>query len=130
MSRTLSIRVLAEVFGNSVDPDDVLDSNGLGGLQLQATGNWKSKTAKDIIVSPADEDVAVPWTNDLVALILLSEQPFKVRPASGETQVTTRAYVLVGDGTTAVRSGPGSVLLDGNGSNEARVEAWIIEAAS
>lgn len=123
MARTAALQILAEVVDAvGLDPC-VIDSDEWPG-PLSLTG-WKVKREETIVVASGAVDQALTFAPGL-ALVLLSDEPFALRLAAGETLLENlRAYVVWGADQTE-SSIDTSVLLSGNGVNESIVKALVI----
>jgi hypothetical protein len=124
MARTVGLRILTElVDAAGLDPCTMDSDEWPGPLSLT---RWKVKREETIVVAAAASDQAFTFTAGLL-LILLSDEPFALRLAAGETLLENlRAFVVCGadEDTSSIST---SVLLSGNGDNETIVKALLIE---
>lgn len=125
MATLASLKIVAELQADSgLDPQCVLDSDDHPG-PFTLSG-YDEKTEQTIALGPAAADQAVTFTA-AAGLILVSDQPFSLRLAGGETLLQNlRAFVVWAD-TVADAVHSTSVLLTGNGENTASIQLKLIE---
>ena len=125
MSSLASLRLIAETFPDAgLDPQCQIDTDEHPGpLQLIGFGEDSHET---IFLAPAAADQAHTFTA-ASALVLVSDQPFSLRLASGESLLTNlRMFVLWAD-DSANAAHSTRVLLTGNGDNTAKIKVLTIE---
>jgi len=120
-----SLKIVAELQADSgLDPQCVLDTDEHPG-PFTLSG-YDEKTERTLALGPAAADQAVTFTA-AAGLIMVSDEPFSLRLAAGETLLTDlRAFVLWSD-SVANAVHETSVLLTGNGQHTAAVQMKLIE---
>lgn len=112
--------------------NDVGETPGCDLDEVISLSGWDNLTHKQFKLAAAAADVPLGLTADATLVVLYShDNPFTVRLASGEKQVTsTRLFAFMGDDEAVAAydtAGPDDILLSGNGTNEASIDAFIIE---
>lgn len=111
------LRILFSLTDGGTDADVELDSARVSPLTFDGV---LAKVDQTIQVGPAvvDQAVALPACS---LVVLISDEPVKVRLLTAETEVTVRALVIAGDDARATAFGAASIRLSGNGTNTAKV---------
>lgn len=121
MAQSAAFRFLVDLFSDlGRDSSFHLDTNeDASPLLLE---NFKECTQQKKVIGPAEVDIAVAIPEDIIALVVYSDQPIKMRLAAAETQMNNmRLFTAIGDDELDTLLASGSILLSGNGSNEAIV---------
>lgn len=126
MSRSAALELLAEVQdATGIDPSVVIDTQDWPG-PLTIEG-WKRKREVTIPLAAAATDEAFAL-NDAIVVLLVSDQPFYLRLAAGETQLgPMRAFLVWGKDELTAASPTVSFLLSGNDTNEAIIRGLVLE---
>ena len=80
-----------------------------------------------LTLAPGAADQAVAFTDCLGILITTRDYDFDLRLAAGETLLENLRTFFVASQDTDEGVHQASVLLTGNGSNEANLEIWLVE---
>lgn len=125
MATTAALKIVAEIMADAgLDPQCLIDTDETPGPFVLE--GWTARVDQTIVLLPAAVDQAVSFT-DAVGLLLVSDEPFDLRLAAGETLLTNlRAFVLWADSVTD-HAHSTSVLLSGKGLATASIQALIIE---
>lgn len=123
-TRKNTLRLTAETQDDTgLEPVCAIDTDSWPG-ELSLSG-FKVDEIATIALSPSAADQAVTITN-VVGLILVSDQPFSLRYAAGETLLANLRLNVIYCDDTDDHAATTSVLLTGNGTNEALVKVYQI----
>jgi hypothetical protein len=111
---------------------DVGETPGCDLDEAISLSGWTNMVHKEFTLAAAAADVPLGLVNDASLVIIFShDNPFSVRLESGAKQITsTRIFAFMGDDEAVAAydtAGPDDILLSGNGTNAASIEAFIIE---
>lgn len=123
MAKEASLRLILDSLNAAGEsPEKTLDET------LDLSGYKSITPGQRIALAAAASDEAVTFT-DVIGLVVMShDNPFSIRLAAGETLVANQRLFVIwanDEDTGAIQT---SVLLTGNGVNEADIEVWKIEA--
>lgn len=129
-SPSLLVRLIAEYVADTGEaPSKELDTQA-STTPLTLSGFTDITPGRKLKLSPTADDYEVAFTSASVLIVFSHDYPFSYRLAAGETLVgPTRLVALAGD-DDAVGALAGPVLLTGNGTNQADLEIWIVEATA
>lgn len=119
--------VLQHMNDTGESPEKTLDTDLLDRSGLVLSGYEDITPGKRIRLTPAAADQAVTFTDALLVAIISRDYPFSWRAGLGETLFENVRFMVVGGYDTTAGVAQTSVLLSGNGTNEADLEIWIIE---
>lgn len=125
-TRAASIQAILEFIADvGLSPECAVDTDESPG-PFTLTG-WDEKLQGTVKVGPTALDQALTFT-DALAIVLVSDQPFDMRLAAGETLLTNQRMFIVWADDTDDGVHQTSVLLTGNTIAQAIVSYFIIEA--
>jgi len=112
--------ILEQIADTGESPETTYDESfTLSGFEEDVT--------KRILLETADADVAVTFTDAIAVLVFSIDNPFKLRLAGGETLLANLRAFLVWCDDEDDEALSTSVLLTGNGTNQARIRCLILE---
>lgn len=124
-----ALRLIAEFFNDvGEEAADEIDTGQLPSpLPLLSVTD---RNAKRHTLANGATDEALTFTSAVALIIVTTDYPFTVKRASGETAWTNvRSFCVWADDTDAAVATT-SVLLSGNGANDAHLLIWVIEKPS
>jgi hypothetical protein len=120
--RSATLRVIVDMQDDTgAAPSKSLDETGLLTLIKNAT------PGRRLILAPDADDEVVTFTNVAGLVIISHDYAFALRLAGGEALLDNLQMFVVWAKDTTAGAHTTSVLLTGNGTNEADLEIWIIE---
>ncbi len=124
-TKSVTLRsVLNLIPDTGAEPECALDTSAIAPLLLSG---FKEEQIRTLKLASADTDIAVAFTAPLV-IVLFSDKPFRLRMAAAETLLAnTRYFALFADDINDVVHPGASILLTGNGTDEALVRIVIVE---
>lgn len=124
------LRTLFELLASSGSPTCQLDTDQdpLGGGVLQLSG-LDVRREETILLGAAASEQVVAFT-EVVAVVLLSDHPFGLKRAAGETAWTNLRHFVAWADDTADGVATTSFVLDGNGVNQATIHVILIAKPS
>jgi hypothetical protein len=93
----------------------------LGGTEISSVYNQVLSQTRRIAAS--DTNVTFDFVGNPVLIFIVGTGLFKLRLASGETQVTTKVYLIGGDGGSL---GTVPFRIDGNGTTPVDVTVYVL----
>ena len=123
-TKSASLRIIVDTYADiGASPECAFDDT-------LALSGFTAKVHQDVVLpnGAVDDATIVTWSNDLIALVVVSDTPFSARLAAGETQMTNqRVFVAWADDEIDEVLAAGALVLSGNGSNDSNLRVLKIE---